>query len=101
MEQIQSEPDKEKKLKLFNQYTDMKERQEEEIAQSNGLMTELQQYKGLSMVSLLEIQKIRGKIKPQKEIKFKLPDELADRMKEEFEKAKKIAEAKAKVEMEQ
>ena len=57
-------------------------------------MSQLQQYKGLSMVSLLEIQRMKDKVRPKKEFKFKLPDELADRMKIEFERAKRISEAK-------
>ena len=46
------------------------------------------------MISLLQVQKMKDKVRP-KEFKFKLPDELADRMKKEYERAKKIADAKA------
>ena len=59
---------------------------------------ELQLYKGQpTLVSMLEVQKERNRFRGSK-FTFNLPDELAEKMKKEFMRSKKIADAKAEKE---
>lgn len=83
MQRMKKEKDEEKKIKIFNEYSDLKHEEEEKIAKEHGLS------------SLIEVQKERNKLR---KFTFVLPDELADKMKREFMKAKKKADARAEQE---
>lgn len=64
------------------------------MARDHGLLEEFNSYKGNpSLADLLEIQKERNRLRGNK-FKFNLPDELADKMRKAFMKAKKIADAR-------
>ena len=94
VDKMKKETDEEKKIELFRNYTYDKDQEEENLARDHGLLEEFNSYKGNpSLADLLEIQKERNRLKGNK-FKFNLPDELADKMRNAFMKAKKIADAR-------
>ena len=83
---------------MFRKFTYDKEKEEENLARDHGLLEEFNSYKGNPpLATLLEIQKERNRLKGNK-FKFNLPDELADKMRNAFMKAKRIADARVEKE---